>query len=240
MGAAMWDERYGGEPYAYGLEPNRFLEAHRHLLRPGMRALALGDGEGRNGVFLASVGLEVDTLDLSAHGAAKARRLAAERGVALNAIHADALAWDWPEGIYDLVALIFLRLVEPRRKAVHAMAIRALKPGGLIVLEVFRPEQIERHAAGARGGPRDKALLYPLDAIRRDFQAEDILLLDGAEAEMSEGPLHVGKSAVMRALVRRRQILTLQPLFTRLSSRSGRTGSGPSTNRWQPRAACRQ
>jgi len=203
-GAAMWDERYGGEHYAYGLEPNRFLASHKHLMKPGMRALVPGDGEGRNGVFLASLGLEVDTLDLSAHGVAKARRLAKERGVALNTIHADALDWDWPEGIYDLVALIFLHLVEPRRKAVHAKAIRALKPGGLLVLEAFRPEQIQRHAAGARGGPRDPALLYPLEAIRQDFEGEDILLMEAAEAEMREGPLHSGLSAVVRALMRRR------------------------------------
>ena len=203
-GAAMWDERYGGEHYAYGLEPNRFLAAQAHRLKAGMRALVPGDGEGRNGVWLASLGLEVDTLDLSAHGVAKAKRLAAARGVKLNAVHADALAWEWPERIYDLVALIFLHLREPHRKAVHAQAIRALRPGGLIVLEAFRPEQIERHAAGTRGGPRDAALLYPLDAIRSDFVQEEILMLEAGEEEMSEGPLHAGKSAVVRALVRRR------------------------------------
>ena len=203
-GPAMWDERYGGEHYAYGLEPNRFLEAQAHRLKPGMKAVVSGDGEGRNGVFLASLGLDVDTLDLSEQGVAKARRFAVERGVSLNALRVDALAWEWPEEIYDLVALIFLHLIEPHRKAVHAKAIRALKPGGLLVLEAFRPEQIERHAAGTRGGPRDAALLYSLDAIRRDFEEEEILMLDAAEAEMSEGPLQAGMSAVVRALIRRR------------------------------------
>ncbi|HTR12022.1 MAG TPA: class I SAM-dependent methyltransferase [Roseiarcus sp.] len=203
-GPAMWDERYGGEHYAYGLEPNRFLEAQAHRLKPGMKAVVPGDGEGRNGVFLASLGLDVDTLDLSEQGVAKARRFAVERGVSLNALRVDALAWEWPEEIYDLVALIFLHLIEPHRKAVHAKAIRALKPGGLLVLEAFRPEQIERHAAGTRGGPRDAALLYSLDAIRRDFEEEEILMLDAAEAEMSEGPLQAGMSAVVRALIRRR------------------------------------
>ena len=203
-GAAMWEERYRAEQYAYGLEPNAFLAAQRNRLEAGMRAFVPGDGEGRNGVWLASQGLEVDTIDLSAHGVAKARRLAAERGVSLNAVQADAGQWSWPEARYDLVALIFLHLAEPERRALHRRALSALKPGGLLVLEAFRPEQIERQAAGARGGPRDPALLYPPDALRADFADGDILLLETADAAMEEGHLHVGMSAVVRALVRRR------------------------------------
>ena len=91
--AAMWDARYAPEPYAYGEAANAFLVAQAHRLEPGMRALVPGDGEGRNGVWLAEQGLHVDTLDLSARGVAKARRLAAARGVGLNAMQADALAW---------------------------------------------------------------------------------------------------------------------------------------------------
>ena len=203
-GAAMWDERYRGEPYAYGLAPNAFLAAQAHRLRPGMRALVPGDGEGRNGVWLAMQGLEVDTLDLSAFGVAKARRLAESRGVTINAIEADALRWDWPEGRYDLVALIFLHLVEPERRALHARALAALKPGGLLVLEAFRPEQIVRQGAGARGGPRDAALLYPLDALNADFAEAEILAIEEAEVPLDEGALHVGPSAIVRVLARRR------------------------------------
>jgi cyclopropane fatty-acyl-phospholipid synthase-like methyltransferase len=203
-GAAMWDERYRAERYAYGLEPNAFLAAQCERLEGGMRALVPGDGEGRNGVWLATQGLTVDTIDLSAHGVAKARRLAAQRGVSVNAIRADAQQWRWPEAHYDLVALIFVHLVESERRALHRRALSALKPGGLLVLEAFRPEQIERQAAGARGGPRDPALLYPPDALRADFAEGDILLLEAAETAMEEGHLHVGMSAVVRALVRRR------------------------------------
>ena len=202
--AAMWDDRYRAEHYAYGLEPNAFLAAQAGRLRTGMTALVPGDGEGRNGVWLAEQGLSVDTLDFSAQGVAKARRLAAERGVPLNALQADALQWDWPEARYDLVALIFLHLVEFERRVLHGKAIAALKPGGLLVFEAFRPEQIARHAAGARGGPRDAALLYSLDALEADFAGQEILLLEEAEATIEEGHLHVGVSAVVRALVRKR------------------------------------
>ena len=201
--AAMWDDRYRLEAYAYGLEPNAFLAAQAHRLKAGQRALVPGDGEGRNGVWLAGQGLAVDTLDLSAFGVAKAKALADKSGVALNAVQADALRWDWPEARYDLIALIYVHLVEPERRVVHAKALQALKPGGLIVIEAFRPEQLLRHAAGARGGPRDEALLYSVEALREDFASEEILLLEAAESRVDEGHLHVGSSAVVRAVVKR-------------------------------------
>ncbi len=201
--AAMWDERYAREGFAYGDTANAFLTSQSARLKAGMRALVPGDGEGRNGVWLAERGLIVDTLDLSAYGVAKARRLAEARGVPLNAVQADALAWDWPRQAYDVVALIFLHLVAEERRALHAKAVAALRPGGLIVLEAFRPEQLARQAAGARGGPRARELLYALDDLRADFAALDVIELAEADAVFEEGTLHVGASAVVRALARR-------------------------------------
>ncbi len=201
--AAMWDERYRPASYAYGLEPNAFLVGQCNEMMSGMRALVPGDGEGRNGAWLAKQGFEVDTFDLSIFGVAKAKALASDRGVSVNAVQADALAWNWPVARYDLIALIYLHLVEPERRIVHAKALKALKSGGLIVLEAFRPEQVARHAAGARGGPRDPALLYSVEALREDFASEEIVLLEAAEARVDEGRLHAGESAVVRAVVRK-------------------------------------
>jgi 2-polyprenyl-3-methyl-5-hydroxy-6-metoxy-1,4-benzoquinol methylase len=201
--AAMWDARYAPEPYAYGEAANGFLVAQSHRLKPGMRALVPGDGEGRNGVWLAEQGLIVDTLDLSRHGVAKARRLAQARGVALNAVQTDALAWEWPGEAYDVVALIFLHLVADERRALHARVVGALKPGGLVILEAFRPEQLARQAAGARGGPRVRELLYALDDLEADFAALNTIELGEADADFDEGTLHVGLSAVVRATMRR-------------------------------------
>lgn len=201
--AAMWDERYAGEPFAYGETANAFLVSQHARLTAGMRALVPGDGEGRNGVWLAEQGLIVDTLDLSARGVAKARRLAEARGVRIDAIQADALRWDWPRKAYDVVALIFLHLVEDERRALHAEVLRALKPGGLVILEAFRPEQIARQAAGARGGPRDASLLYRIEDLRADFAGLEMVELAEADADLDEGALHVGPSAVVRAIARR-------------------------------------
>jgi SAM-dependent methyltransferase len=201
--AAMWDSRYAPEPYAYGEAANAFLVAQSHRFKPGMRALVPGDGEGRNGVWLAGQGLNVDTLDLSARGVAKARRLAAARGVSLNAMQADVLAWIWPREAYDVVALIYLHLAADERRLLHAKALAALKPGGLLILEAFRPEQLAAREAGARGGPREARLLYTRADLAADFAGQDIRELAEASAVLEEGALHVGASEVVRAVVRR-------------------------------------
>jgi len=204
MNAAMWDERYGGADYAYGFEPNGFLANQTAERVTDLAALVPGDGEGRNGVWLAAQGYAVDTLDLSEAGVAKAKRYAQTRGVTLNAVVADALAWDWPKAHYDLIALIYLHLVPESRKRLHALALAALKPGGRIVLEAFRPEQIERQRAGARGGPRDAALLYTIDDLRADFAAAELETLEACEIDLREGELHVGPSALVRLVARAR------------------------------------
>jgi SAM-dependent methyltransferase len=199
--AAFWDERYRGADYAYGEAPNAFLASI--AFPPGGRALVPGDGEGRNGVFLAKLGLEVETLDLSAEGVRKARVLALSRGVKVDAKQADVLAWNWREGAYDLVALLYLHLVAPQRRLLHTRALAALKPGGRVVLEAFTPAQLEKQKAGARGGPRDAALLYTADDLRVDFAGAEIERLEEAVVDLHEGALHVGSSAVVRLVAKR-------------------------------------
>jgi len=139
-----WDERYQNGGFEFGEAPNLYLQSQAHRLRPGLRALAVGDGEGRNGVWLAGQGLEVTSLDWSGVGLAKAASLARQRGVALNTIPADAAAWDWPRALRELLwsraiveecfaGLEVLELLEgtvlldegPRHQG-HAEVVRAL------------------------------------------------------------------------------------------------------------------
>ncbi len=104
--AEFWDERYRGEGFSFGTEPNAFLVSQAHRLKPGLRALVPGDGEGRNGVWLARQGLVVDTVDVSPIGVAKAQAFAKSRGVAINAEIGDLLDWDWPRERYGLAAAL--------------------------------------------------------------------------------------------------------------------------------------
>src|SRR4051794_28144229 len=159
--SAFWDERYQGEQFVYGEAPNEYLAAQRERFRPGMRALVPGDGEGRNGVWLAEQGLDVVTIDLSEAGVNKARRLAAKRGVRIAAIQADLTQWAWPVAEFDVVAAIFLHLPPEIRQPMHRNMLAALRPGGLLVIEAYRPEQMQyREKYGSKGGPPVVEMLF--------------------------------------------------------------------------------
>jgi len=103
----MWDERYAQDGYLFGTEPNAFLVSQRHLLKPGMSCLAVADGEGRNGVWLAQHGLQVLSVEASAVALEKAKKLASQRGVKVEFERADLAQWQWGEKCFDVVAAIF-------------------------------------------------------------------------------------------------------------------------------------
>ncbi|EQD60218.1 tellurite resistance protein TehB, partial [mine drainage metagenome] len=128
MSATQWDQRYADEHYHYGTAPNAWLISQSWRLPRSGAALALADGEGRNGVWLAQQGLQTTSLDQSAAGLAKARKLASERGVALHTVQADLADWDWPVAAFDVVASIFVHLPEALRRRTHAGITRALPP----------------------------------------------------------------------------------------------------------------
>lgn len=137
---AQWSERFAGEEYWFGTEPNAFLAAEAHRLKPGMRALAIADGEGRNGVFLARQGLIVTSVDLTPAGVDKGKRLAARFGVPIDAICADLEAWDWGLPRFDVVVGIFFQFAAPRfRESLFRQMVDVLKPGGLIMIEAIVP-----------------------------------------------------------------------------------------------------
>jgi SAM-dependent methyltransferase len=194
-----WDERYRGGGFQFGEAPNDYLRAQSWRLRPGMSALCLGDGEGRNGVFLAQQGLAVTTLDWSAVGVDKARALAARRGVTLDAQVADAAAWDYPEAQFDVIAWIYLHLPPADRHAAAQGCHRALRPGGLLVLECFSPAQEGRRS----GGPKLPELLWSRGIAEQEFAGLEVLELTEGAVRLDEGPRHQGLAEVVRGVWRR-------------------------------------
>lgn len=192
-----WDERYAGGDFQFGEAPNLYLLSQAHRLRRGMRALAVGDGEGRNGVWLAEQGLAATSVDWSAVGLAKAQALAARRGVPLATVTADVTRWDWPEAGFDVIAWIFVHLPPADRALASAGAVRALAPGGLLVMECFTPAQEGRRS----GGPKDASLLWSRALVERHFAGLEVLeLLEGTVA-LDEGPRHQGQAEVVRAVL---------------------------------------
>ena len=194
-----WDERYAGGEFQFGRTPNDYLRAQSWRFRPGMAALAVGDGEGRNGVWLAQQGLDVTSLDWSGIGVEKARAFAAKQGVAIDAQQADVTQWDWPEARFDLIAWIYLHLPPEDRAIATAGCLRALKPGGLLVLECFSPAQEGRRS----GGPRMPALLWDRAIVEREFAALEVLELTEGAIRLDEGPKHQGLAEVVRCVLRK-------------------------------------
>lgn len=195
----MWDERFGRSDWVYGKEPNDFLreQASQIPLRKGQsRVLSLGEGEGRNAVFLASLGHRVTAVDASIEGLKKVVRLAAERGVSIETVHADLAAWEPEQGVFDGVISIFCHLPESVRRHAHRAAARGLAPAGVLLLEAYTPAQL----AFGTGGPKDVSLLYTLPMLREDFGSLDLSIAREVEREVVEGELHTGRAATVQLL----------------------------------------
>jgi cyclopropane fatty-acyl-phospholipid synthase-like methyltransferase len=197
---SIWDERYGGEEFFYGTEPNAFLVSQRGLLKPGMSCLAVADGEGRNGVWLAEQGLDVLSLDASPVAQAKARQLAQRRGVQMRFEQADLLAWQSEER-FDVLAAIFIQFVGPElRPAQFDNLKRHLKPGGLLLLQGYTPRQLEFKT----GGPSQVENLYT-EAMLRGLCADmEIVDLREHDSVIREGAGHNGLSALIDLVARKR------------------------------------
>jgi SAM-dependent methyltransferase len=201
--AKFWDTAYAGDDYRYGKEPNAFLAAQVRAgaIRPGGRVLAIGDGEGRNGVWLASEGFRVTSLDQSPQAIRKIRALAAERGVAIEAVLAKVPDWEIPAASFDAVVLVYVHMDPRVRPLVHAAAARGLRPGGVVILEAFTPAQL----GNPSGGPASAAVLQTADMLRGDFAGLDLAILEETETMLDEGVGHAGKANVVRMLARRRE-----------------------------------
>jgi SAM-dependent methyltransferase len=195
-----WDRRYDQEAYVFGTEPNVFLVQQAHRLSAGQTALAVADGEGRNGVWLAERGLKVISVDSSAVAQAKAQKLALTRGVVLETQLADLALWEWPKGGFDLVVGIFIQFADPvLRSRIFAAMADALNPGGLILLQGYRPEQI----AYGTGGPKLVENLYSEAMLRSAFAELEILDLAVHDSVIREGDGHDGMSALIDLVARK-------------------------------------
>ncbi len=198
----IWDERYAGEEYFFGIEPNAFLVSQLHGLKPGMSCLALADGEGRNGVWLAQQGLHVLSVDSSPVALDKARKLANGRGVPVQFELADLASWEWGENRFDVVAAIFIQFAPPGlRGQMFGHIKRCLKPGGLLMLQGYTPRQLEY----GTGGPSQAENLYTETMLRAAFADMDILHLREHDDIIREGAGHSGMSALIDMVARKTQ-----------------------------------
>lgn len=164
MDARDWDRRYEGDELLWSAEPNRFVAEEVAGMAPG-RALDVACGEGRNTVWLAQQGWRATGVDFSAVGLGKARRLAQHRGVDVELVQADVLEWSPPPGAYDLVVVAYLHLPPDERRRVLRNAVRALAPGGSIVVVGHHLDNLEH----GYGGPQVPEILLTPEAVVDDL-----------------------------------------------------------------------
>jgi SAM-dependent methyltransferase len=189
-----WETRYRVPDYVFGRAPNYFLAACKRLLPKSGKALAVADGEGRNGVWLAEQGLDVVSLDFSPSAQAKASALARDRGVAMRIERGDVHDWDYPEEAFDVVCEVFTQFSTPAERARKWAGMKkTLKRGGLLLLIGYTPKQLQY----GTGGPKEIEQLYTRELLEKAFGGfRDVTIVE-EELDMHEGASHAGLSAVI-------------------------------------------
>lgn len=195
----MWDQRYDVPEYIFGETPCEWLTMNAHRFPASGDALALGDGDGRNGVYLTEHGLRVTSVDLSSVGLAKTRRLAESRGRSVTTVCADLADYPIEPGSLDLIVSIYCHLPKDVRTITHARCVEGLRSGGLFILEAFNQQQLGRRS----GGPQTTDLLYDIDELLEDFQQLEIVEALTGLCDLNEGDRHKGLGQVVRLVLRK-------------------------------------
>ncbi|MFW5726890.1 MAG: class I SAM-dependent methyltransferase [bacterium] len=194
----FWNERYGRKEFIYGRQPNEFFAQQLSQLNPGSLLLP-AEGEGRNAIYAAALGWEVTAFDFSEEGKKKAEALAQETGVQIDYQIAEASTFEAEPASFDAIALIYAHFPPEIRQQAHRRMIEWLRPGGTLILEAFRPEQLGRTS----GGPKNKAMLYDAAMLADDFLSLNKVLSQEIEVELQEGDHHAGKAEVVRFVARK-------------------------------------
>lgn len=194
----MWDERYAGKDYFYGKEPNDFLKENIGHISPSEHVLCLAEGEGRNAVYIAksSTTALVTAVDASQVGLEKTKQLAREKGVRVQTLLADLNEFDMGSEQWDVIVSIWCHLPSELRRKVHANIVRALKPGGRLILEAYTPGQLKH----GTGGPKAPDMLMQLVELQTEFAGLEFIVGREIERDIHEGQGHRGLSAVVQVL----------------------------------------
>lgn len=189
----MWDQRYAGDSYAYGVEPNDFLRLNASRLPVG-NTLCLAEGEGRNAVYLAGLGHRVTAVDASAVGLDKAVQLADAKNVNIHTVHRDLNEFVVEPGRWDAIVSIFCHLPPGLRIKLHRQVVAGLRPGGMFILEAYTPAQLER----GTGGPPVEAMMMDLASLKTELAGLELELGTELVREIHEGDYHNGAGAVVQ------------------------------------------
>jgi len=190
----FWDERYSSKEYVYGKEPNQFFKKQLYKIIPPGKLLLPGEGEGRNAVFAAKLGWQVEAFDQSSVAKLKALKLAEENNVTINYSIVNLAMFTTQKNFYDCAAIIFVHLATDFRSEFHKKIMDSIKPKGKIILELFSKNQFGKNS----GGPQDLNMLSSIEEIENDFRQMRPILLKEETIFLYEGEKHSGQSSVIR------------------------------------------
>ena len=173
--------------------PNDFLKSIVDRLTPNSRVLCLADGEGRNGVYLATQGHKVTAVDQSRVGLEKANKLTEQKQVSIKTVNADLAEYDLGIESWDCIVSIFFHIPSAVRAHIYPRIITALKPGCALILEYYTPEQLNH----GTGGPRISDLMLTKNELAQHFSQIHIEPLQELEPEVIEGTGHTGLASVV-------------------------------------------
>lgn len=192
----FWNERFSRPGYIYGTEPNDFFKQEIQKLTPG-KLLLPAEGEGRNAVYAATRGWDVTAFDPSDAGKTKAMHLAAEKGVTFQYLLADFDSVELPKQSFDVLALIYAHTYD--WQTVYPNLIKSLKPGGIIIIEVFNKSQIKNTS----GGPKDPEMLPTAPLLEKALAGLSSLKVWEEQIILSEGENHQGLADVVRCVAQK-------------------------------------
>ena len=201
----MWNERYSSAEYAYGKAPNAYLKSSVEKYKLRGKILLAAEGEGRNAVYAAQKGLEVVAFDISEEGRKKALQLAEAENVSIEYEVGEFMKMDFAKNSFDAAALIFAHFPPNILTQYHRKIADLVKPGGLLILEGFSQNNLPLRKKNPKiGGPDKIEMLYSMDSIQKDFHDFEVLELEEAETELTEGLFHNGMASVIRFVGRKR------------------------------------
>jgi cyclopropane fatty-acyl-phospholipid synthase-like methyltransferase len=194
--SSMWDERFSGEDYYYGVSPNLFLKSVVGIFPEKAKILSIGEGEGRNATFLASLGHQVTAVDSSSEGMRKAQLLAKKSHVSFEYQLSYLEDYEFGCEKWDAIVSIFCHLPPTIRRSLHQKLQMSLKEKGIFISQSYSPEQLNYQT----GGPKDISMLYTEELIKTDFSDLNWLRLQKVTTQILEGQGHTGMSSVINAI----------------------------------------
>jgi len=196
MDKTFWNERFAEPGYMYGNQPNDFLKEHAYVLKESGKVLCLAEGEGRNAVFLASLGYDVSSVDFSDSGLKKTQILAAEHNVSVRTVCADLIDYNLQQEAWDGMVMIFGHFSKELRTSLFQRIESGLKKGGTFLMEVYAKEQLSH----GTGGPKSIEFLYDQLELEEAFRGFSKVAIQAVTREIKEGNYHHGISSTLQVI----------------------------------------